>query len=141
MLPFMGAGQGGRIRARRKALEISVVQLAKTVGVSRAALQKWEAADDMQIRRDHLKRLARALKCSEAHIADGGPIMPVREKASPLDVELLIDVLVGLEQGLEGRTIPVEKKAELIVAIYEMFSEAAARPTRATILQFARRVA
>ena len=137
----MGAGQGSRIRARRKALELSVVQTAKAVGVSRAAYQKWEAADDMQIRRDHLKRLARVLRCSEAHVVDGGPIMPVKSPAPQIDTELLVDVLVGLETGLEGRTIAPEKKAEIVAALYEMFSASGARPDRATILQFARRVA
>ena len=141
MLPAMGAGQGSRIKRRREELGLSKTDLAKAVGVSRIAIHNWEAADTMEIKRVSLKKLARALKVAEAHITDGGPVMPIREKAPPLDTELLVDVLVGLEQGLEGRTIAVEKRAELIVAIYEMFSEAAARPTRATILQFARRVA
>ena len=103
------------------ALELSVVRTAKAVGVSRAAYQKWEAADDMQIRRDHVRNLARVLRCSEAHLVDGGPLRPPKEKPlASLDLELLEDVIAGVEMATEGKKETPERKARFILAMYQI---------------------
>lgn len=139
IMASMGAGQGDRIRARRLALGMSVADMAKAVGVSRMAAHVWETADNVEIKHAHLKKLARVLRCSEGHITDGGPVEEHERSSSPLDMELLTDVLVGLEKGLEGRELPPEKKAQIIAALYEMFSDSQAKPERAKILAFVKR--
>jgi transcriptional regulator with XRE-family HTH domain len=140
ILSDMGAGQGGRIAVRRKELGLSKAALGKLVGVSRVTILNWESADAMDIKDSKLKKLARALRVSESYIVDNGP-MAVSEGRGPLDVELLTDCLVGLDIALDGRKEPPERRAEIILALYEFFISAEAKPTRNQVVQFVRRIA
>lgn len=80
-----------------------------------------------------------------AHGEMDGPLEPTRVEAPSaqpaMDMELLADCIAGVESGLEGRHIAPEKKAQLIMAIYQAFAETGARPSKATVLAFVRRVA
>lgn len=140
ILANMGAGQGDRIKRRRVELGLSKAALGKAVGVSRVTILNWESADSMDIRAAKLKKLARALRVSESYITDNGP-MTTSEGRGALDAELLADCLAGLDEALEGRRLPPERRAEIVVALYEFFASAEAKPTRGQVVQFVRRVA
>lgn len=64
-------------------------------------------------------------------------------ETSALDLELLQDVLEGVESSLEEakRYLPPDKRAELVLNIYEIFRESGAKPDRERILRLVKSVA
>jgi len=61
---------GERIQARRKALKMSQVVLAKAVGVSNVAISQWERSET-EPKGENLMSLASALGCTAGHILYG----------------------------------------------------------------------
>lgn len=63
--------------------------------------------------------------------------------AGAMDRELLEACIEGVEVGLQqaGRIMPPEPKAQLILAMYDLFEESDARVDTGTVIQFVRRTA
>lgn len=53
-----------RIKDRRKQLGLTMLEVAKLVGVSEATISRWESGDIANMRRDKIKKLSVALKVS-----------------------------------------------------------------------------
>lgn len=64
-------------------------------------------------------------------------------KVAAMDVQLLKVCIEGLEEALALRkaTMAADKKAELIVKLYDLHAAAASPPRKATILQFMKHAA
>lgn len=139
-MSLMSNGQGARIKARRESQGLSRQGLADKVGVSRQSVIKWEESKGaVEISRARLSALARALKCSEAHILTGAPVDPPKATGG-LDAELLLDCLIEVERALEGRQVSPQRRAEIVLAVYEMFAGGNPRPPSGPLLQFIRRL-
>ena len=56
----------------------------------------------------------------------------------PLDRDLLREIIEGVEEGLRqaGRAMTPEKKAQLILALYDLYSKERLKPKRDNIIQF-----
>ena len=59
---------GGKLRQRRKELEMTMLEVAKLVGVSEATVSRWESGDIANMRRDKIALLAKALQVSPSFI-------------------------------------------------------------------------
>ena len=53
---------------RRKELELTMEEVARKVGVSKATVQRWESGEIANIRRDKITLLAEALKTTPAYL-------------------------------------------------------------------------
>ncbi len=83
---------GERIRARRKALQLTQQALAKSVGVSHVAVSQWEKEETVP-RGENLLRLAQWLQCTAAWIIDGdGEVFATHAKAAPVMAVPLISL-------------------------------------------------
>lgn len=61
---------GEKLKQRRKELDLTMLQVAKNVGVSEATVSRWESGDIANMRRDKIVSLANALKVSPGFIMD-----------------------------------------------------------------------
>jgi transcriptional regulator with XRE-family HTH domain len=124
---------GARLKQRREALKLTQEAVADTAGVSRTSYLGYEAGTHFP--KDHaLARIAEVLDTSvdwlmrgpaakAETLADGG------ESAEPertarlrgLDADVLVGVVVAVEEYLEreGIRLKPEKKAELVVLLYQ----------------------
>lgn len=59
---------GKMIKSRRKELNLTMLEVAKKVGVSEATVSRWESGDIANMRRDKIALLANALQVSPAFI-------------------------------------------------------------------------
>lgn len=83
---------GERIRARRKALQLTQQALAKSIGVSHVAVSQWEKEETVP-RGENLLRLAQWLQCTAAWIIDGdGEVFATHAKAAPVAAVPLISL-------------------------------------------------
>ena len=64
------ADLGEKIKIRRKELELTMLQVAKKVGVSEATVSRWESGDIANMRRDKIVSLANALQVAPSFIMD-----------------------------------------------------------------------
>jgi repressor LexA len=58
------------IHKRRKALNLTLEEVAKAVGVSKSTVKKWESGYIQNMRRDKIKKLAEVLNVSPIDILD-----------------------------------------------------------------------
>lgn len=65
--------QAARILAAREAAGLSSLDLALAVGVSQTAVWLWEHGRTRQLKRDHLRAVARVLQQSPAWLETGQP--------------------------------------------------------------------
>lgn len=56
------------VYTRRKTLNMSMSELAKKAGVSKATVQRWESGEIKNIRRDKISKLANALETTPAYL-------------------------------------------------------------------------
>jgi len=83
---------GERIRARRKALQLTQQALAKSIGVSHVAVSQWEKEETVP-RGENLLRLAEWLQCTASWIIDGdGEVFVTHVKAAPVAAVPLISL-------------------------------------------------
>ncbi|WP_336778755.1 S24 family peptidase [Pantoea sp. USHLN256] len=83
---------GERIRARRKALQLTQQALAKSIGVSHVAVSQWEKEETVP-RGENLLRLAQWLQCTAAWIIDGdGEVFSAAPSAVPVATVPLISL-------------------------------------------------
>lgn len=59
---------GNKLKFRRKELNLTMLELAKKVGVSEATVSRWESGDIANMRRDKIVSLAKALDVTPGYI-------------------------------------------------------------------------
>ncbi|MDD2954939.1 MAG: helix-turn-helix transcriptional regulator [Oscillospiraceae bacterium] len=84
-----------RIKSRRKALGLTLLDVAKKVGVSEATVQRWETGSIKNMGQDKIVKLADALLLTPAEL------MGYDESASSLDRQLS-EVQFALMSESEG---------------------------------------
>ncbi len=56
------------VKSRRKALGLTMEDVAKGVGVSKATVQRWESGEIANVRRDKIASLANTLKTTPSYL-------------------------------------------------------------------------
>lgn len=74
------------VRNRRSELGITLEEVGKIVGVSKATVQRWESGAIKNVRRDKIEKLAKALQISPAYLMDWEEI-PQNEPKNVFPVE------------------------------------------------------
>lgn len=74
------------VRNRRSELGITLEEVGKIVGVSKATVQRWESGAIKNVRRDKIEKLAKALQISPAYLMDWEEI-PQNEPKNVFSVE------------------------------------------------------
>ncbi|MFJ5158994.1 S24 family peptidase [Pantoea sp. NPDC088449] len=96
---------GERIRARRKALQLTQQTLAKGIGVSHVAVSQWEKEETVP-RGENLLRLAEWLQCTAAWIIDGdGEVFTAAPRRAPVTAVPLISLAQASEWLSEARLL------------------------------------
>lgn len=98
---------GEKLKARRKDLGLTMLQVAIKVGVSEATVSRWESGDIANMRRDKIVSLANALEVSPSFIMDTGDvfafdnIMPIKTYKLPLIGTIACGTPILAEQNIE----------------------------------------
>jgi len=85
-----------RIKERRKAIGMTLAQLADAVGVQEATAQRWESGNIKQVKHETVEQIAVALNCSPVWLMGwsedvNAPIddKPIPKAEDGLDAELI----------------------------------------------------
>lgn len=115
---------GERIRARRKALQLTQQTLAKGIGVSHVAVSQWEKEETVP-RGENLLRLAEWLQCTAAWIIDGdGEVFSPAARAAPVATVPLIS-LAQASAWLSEQRLLLQQQATRFLYSDSPLSEAA----------------
>lgn len=102
-----------KLKLRRKELGLTLEDVAKTVGVGKSTVRKWETGDIANMKRDKIALLAKALKVSPAFIMGWDESMATvysfdlshkNKESSPL-VEQALQKIKGLSKENQQRAI------------------------------------
>ncbi len=84
------------VKHRRSELNITLEDVGKIVGVSKATVQRWESGAIKNIRRDKIEKLAKALQISPAYLMDWEEIPPDTPKnIFPVDSDFVKIPVIG----------------------------------------------
>lgn len=75
------------LRTRRKALHLTLEEIAQATGVTRATVQRWESGGIKNVRYDKLASLAKILEVTPAYLM-GAPENPEESERTPDDMEV-----------------------------------------------------
>lgn len=137
---------GKRLRDERERLKLSQSEIAAVVeaaGVAGATRQSQSLYEKDKRKPDAAYlAVAASLGVDVLYVLTGQRAQQITQPQS-IDRTLLQTCIEGLEEGLEkaGRTMRADKKAELIVKLYDLHHIADSPPQKATILQFIKRAA
>jgi transcriptional regulator with XRE-family HTH domain len=99
--------KASRIRNLRTAAELTQQQVADHVGVSRAAVAKWELGNTKDLKPAHLFKLADLFQVDERQIVLGGPTKAgegtAKVKALPKRIDERIKEAVRLMEATDDR--------------------------------------
>ena len=108
---------GLAIARRREELEMTQEELAKSVGVNKATICRWESGDISNMRRDRIQKLAAALKVSPIALLeeDTDGLFSDIKKNAPDDAvrSALIDKVIQMS----------DSQAERLLALLESMEE------------------
>ena len=111
---------GGRIRALRESLDMTLEQVGDIVGVGKSTVRKWETGAIANMRRDKIAGLAKALHTSPAYLMgwtdDATPDEALPDNIIPMpatrELPLLGNIACGepilAEENLDGRVYSPE---------------------------------
>lgn len=102
--------KNSKLRDRRKELGLTMLEIAKSVGVSEATISRWESGDIANMRRDKIVKLANALRVTPDFIMTDKEYhqMPLSDyspheqqvinhyRAKP-EMQAAVDKLLGIE--------------------------------------------
>lgn len=134
---------GERLREERVRLGFSQTDFAALAGASKKSQIRYEADEGGGPDCAFLTAVASA-GVDIAYVLTGQRAASVQAPAhTGANLELLQVCLAGVEEGLEGsgRVMPPDKKAQLVVMLYDLHQAADSPPQKATILQFIKRAA
>ena len=92
-----------RIRERRKALGLTLKDVAKALGVSEGTVSRYESADIQNMGVNKLTPLARVLQCSPVYLLLGGDENPEGTAASVSSIDSKKNWLNRLYDELEPK--------------------------------------
>ncbi|MGQ0530557.1 MAG: helix-turn-helix domain-containing protein [Panacagrimonas sp.] len=148
-LPESATSIGDRLRAAREAMGLTQPALAAAAGIPLSTQQKYEG-DHRQPGADSLAGYVRA-GISAHWLLVGKPPMLLKDlyaiPPGALDAEQLKTVIVAIEEALEEFLseqhlhLAPDKKADLILALYELTRDSGTKPQRSTILRLVRSAA
>ena len=130
-----------RLLSERKRLGLTQQQMADHAGVQKRAYNYYESGErfpDAKV----LMLLSR-VGVDVLYLLTNARTPSANPTIARLDKGLLATCMAGVEEGLEasGRIMDPEKKAELVVMLYDLHLAADSPPQKATILQFIKRAA
>lgn len=76
------------LRTRRKALGLTLEEIAQATGVTRATVQRWESGAIRNVRYDKLAKLAKTLEVTPAYLMDAPEGTGRSEETTEEDMEL-----------------------------------------------------
>lgn len=101
------------LRERRKELNLTMLELAKKVGVSEGTISRWESGDIANMRQDKIVSLAKALDITPAYLM-GWEDYPFqlkgvaeRELEKRKSIKPIENFNIRLEQALEKKNIKI----------------------------------
>ena len=108
-----------RIKQLRLAMDATMEDVAKAVGVSKATVQRWESGEIENIRRDKIWKLSQALHTTPGYLmgwsddpsSDAPAPVPERSDANTLRIA-----------GRDGRYIEKRLTDEQVKAYFELFN-------------------
>lgn len=103
----------GLLKERRKELNLTMLELAKKVGVSEGTISRWESGDIANMRRDKIVALAKALDVTPAYLMGwedysfqlketAGREIEKRKAMSPIE-----DSNIRLEKAMKQKNIEI----------------------------------
>ena len=98
---------GSRIKAIRKKMKMTQVQLAKSAGVSQATISDYERDITKNHRADELMRIAAALGTTPEYLLDGTGPESLRDASS--DLEALVESFNKLSPASRAALIAAAK--------------------------------
>lgn len=160
----MQTSLGARVKDAREKLGLSQHALAIKVGVSLTTIQNYEGGKFPK--GEHAVSLARNLGCTidwlltgeepaltpkrtaeeparAGMLRAGEPIKKTVTKQAALDADLLETVIEVIEEALDDseRELPPAKKAQLVVAIYDLYQDSEKDVDKASVLRLVKSVA
>ncbi len=101
------------IKTRRSALNLTLDDIGRHVGVSGATVSRWENGEIENIRRDKIAKLAEVLQVTPAYLMgwEESPTAPQSDSESP--------AFFRLRKGLEAYNIS-EADADYLVEMYKL---------------------
>lgn len=112
---------GEKLKIRRKELNLTMLQVAKKVGVSEATVSRWESGDIANMRRDKIVSLANALKVSPDFIM--GETDVSQEKNKPENIELEKDIIIYNRNGKVIQKKISKEKMDLLTSMIDAIPE------------------
>ena len=112
---------GIKLKNRRKELNLTMLEIAKKVGVSEATVSRWESGDIANMRRDKIAALANALQVPPSFIM-GWSDEP-RKENKPEKPELVENMIVYHRDGKTSEVKLSPKKMDLLIQMIEEFKE------------------
>ncbi len=100
---------GNKIKNRRKELSLTMNEVAQRVGVSEATVSRWESGDIVNMRRDKIVLLAKALEVSPAFIMDWE-----NESSSPAPTPDKEDSKIDVMIATESKDLSDKDKHEIL---------------------------
>lgn len=119
----MTKGIGEIIKKNRLALNLTLEDIAKAVGVSKSTVQRWESGQINNMRRDKIDALSKILQISPLTFVDTNktPKHAINAPASEIDIDpLVLEIAQMIKERPAARNLfNTTKKAtdkELIIA-------------------------
>lgn len=98
-----------KLKLRRQELQLTMLDVAKLVGVSEATISRWESGDIANMRRDKIVKLANALQVTPSYIMGTNGETNVQKNYTPHQIKVIdayiskpemqpaVDKLLGVE--------------------------------------------
>lgn len=128
-------------------MKLRLADMGKLIGVSAATILRYESGE-IKIPEDRLRKYSEISGFDVDWFLRSEEINPkaIVDKGADLigiNADLLRQIILGLEQGLaeRGLLLPPDKKAELIILLYEQAVKTKEVPTQQTVQRYLRLVA
>ena len=102
----MTTSMGTKIKARRRALDLSADEVAQHIGVSRATLYRYESPDNYRIPANCLKALAEILQTTQEFLIGSSDSADkwIEENATPMSKITYLPIIGVVRAGVGGIT-------------------------------------
>ena len=131
--------------SRRKQLKYTQQKLSDLSGVKLRTIQNYE--NGQSPKSENVVAIAEALECSLDWLLLGrgepDPKQPQTAPTKPIEIEILRQVIEGVQDGLNelDSELEPEKLADLIILLYEHYAETEKKVEKETVSKYLRLVA
>jgi len=101
-----------RLKEARQRTGLNMSEMARSLGVTRAAVSKWEKADTADISAVNIAKAAMLLGCSTDELILG------KKTGGALRVDLLMKAMAVVDEAF--KQLPVDEKARAVAKAYGM---------------------